>query len=73
LRALMDADNAANSLMFRCPTTGNDFESGFKANSDELKSIPSDYKMIVRYKSCFETHEFIFSESRIAATPAKKK
>ena len=69
----MDADNAANSLMFRCPTTGREFESGFKANSDELKSIPSDYKMAVRCKICFETHEFIFSESRIAATSAKEK
>lgn len=61
----MAAENRANSLTFRCPKTGKEFYSGFQVTPDELKNLPPDYKIAVRCKSCFEMHEFTFSEAKI--------
>jgi len=70
---MTNADSAANSLIFRCPKTDKDFDSGFQIGPDDLRRISPDYKMTVRCKSCFETHEFRFSESRSLGTLAKGK
>jgi hypothetical protein len=43
-------------LTFRCPKTGEEFDSGFQANPDELRSMPPGHKSAVRCKNCFETH-----------------
>lgn len=58
-------------LMFRCPKTGEEFDSGFQFTLDGLKSIPPGYKMNVRCKSCLALHEFLLSDARIAF-PLKK-
>lgn len=63
---MMATDNLPDSLMFRCPKTGKEFDSGFKDNPNELRSIPLDHKTAVKCKSCFEAHEFKISESWIA-------
>jgi hypothetical protein len=58
--------SAEGPLMFRCPKTGEEFDSGFRFTPDALTSIPAGYKMNVRCKSCLQLHEFLLAEAQIA-------
>jgi len=52
-------------LLFRCPKTGKDFDSGFQAGSSEMKLLPAGAKFRVRCKLCGELHEFKFADARV--------
>ena len=54
------------SLMFRCPKSGEAFDSGFRFSSDELAIVPVGYSIRLRCKSCLQLHELKLSEAWIA-------
>ena len=65
--------NNEGALMFRCPKTSEEFDSGFRFAPDAMTSIPPGYKMNVRCKSCRQLHEHLLSEARIAEpSPGKQ-
>jgi hypothetical protein len=52
-------------LLFRCPTTGKDFDSGFQAGSSEMKLLPAGAKFQVRCTVCGDLHEFKFADAKL--------
>jgi hypothetical protein len=54
------------ALMFRCPKTGEAFDSGFRFSPDEMRLIPPGYSMKLRCRVCGEKHEFKLSEAWVA-------
>jgi hypothetical protein len=52
-------------MTFRCPKTGKDFRSGFRAQPADLKSLPKDAKINLRCQACGDHHEFALAEARI--------
>lgn len=52
-------------LVFRCPTTGNDFDSGFQAGSTEVRLLPAGAKFRVRCELCGDLHEVRFADGRV--------
>jgi len=54
-------------LMFRCPKTGQDFDSGFRTDQQDLASLPSAAHLRARCPRCGETHELKFAEGWIEA------
>lgn len=52
-------------LVFRCPKTGKDFDSGFQAGSSEVKLLPAGAKFRVRCEVCGGLHEFRFADARV--------
>jgi hypothetical protein len=53
-------------VIFRCQTTGKEFDSGFQADLSDKGSLPADSKMQLRCKICGELHEFKLSDARIS-------
>jgi len=51
--------------MFRCPKTGEEFDSGFRFAPDEKTSIPVGYKINLRCKICMQLHELLLADGRI--------
>ena len=52
-------------LTFRCPKTGKEFRSGFRAQPAELKALPKDAKINLRCQVCGDHHEFNIAEAHI--------
>ena len=57
-------------VLFRCPKTSDEFDSGFEAGSAEIGLLPKGAAISLRCPLCTERHEFKFSEARIV-TKAK--
>ena len=60
------------ALMFRCPKTGEAFDSGFRFAPDEMRIIPAGYSMKMRCKICMGQHEFKLAEAWIAKAASEK-
>jgi hypothetical protein len=56
-------------MTFRCPKTGKDVRSGFRAGPADLKSLPRDAKINLRCQVCGDHHEFKLIEARIDDEP----
>ncbi len=52
-------------VVFRCPKTGQEFESGFRASPSDLQLLPKDATMNLLCRVCGEKHEFKFTEGHI--------
>jgi len=52
-------------LLFRCPKTGKDFDSGFEAGSSELTLLPESATLRLRCKVCGEQHELKFIDAKL--------
>jgi hypothetical protein len=52
-------------VMFRCQKTGQEFDSGFRANRSDVKGLPDNSTIRLRCGVCGELHEFKFSDARI--------
>ena len=61
-------------LLFRCPNTGKDFDSGFQAGSAEIKLLPAGAKFRVRCNICGELHELKFADAKLKSdvTPSRR-
>lgn len=57
-------------LMFCCPDTGREFDSGFRSTAEELGRIPPDYKMNVMCSICYRFHPVTVSQARVSEDPA---
>ena len=51
-------------VVFCCPKTGTEFESGFQALPHDLQVIPRDAQINLQCRVCGERHHFKFSEAR---------
>jgi hypothetical protein len=54
-----------SQVLFRCPGTGKEFATGFRANAAEMKLMPLGAKINLRCKICGELHEFKFTSGRV--------
>ena len=65
-----------NALMFRCPKTGGDFDSGFTVSQKELAAISGFARLRARCPQCRESHELKFVDGwirvRTATTPGAR-
>lgn len=52
-------------LLFRCPKTGKDFDSGFQAGSSELRQLPAGAKFRVRCEVCGDLHEVKLADASV--------
>jgi hypothetical protein len=59
-------------LMFRCPKTGEAFDSGLRFSVEEMRFVPAGYSIKLRCKSCLQLHEFKLNESWIAQSNGKR-
>jgi hypothetical protein len=61
-------------LLFRCPKTGKDFDSGFQAGSSEVKQLPAGARFRVRCEVCGDLHEVKFTDARVKdkAAPSRR-
>lgn len=52
-------------VFFRCPQTGEEFDSGFQAGLRDLRLLPTGAKINLRCGICGLKHEFQFAAARI--------
>jgi hypothetical protein len=52
-------------LIFRCPKTQKEFDSGFQAKPSDLNYLPAGATIRLRCRICNERHEFKFEDARI--------
>jgi hypothetical protein len=57
-------------LMFRCPITGSDFDSGFIADQSDLAAISPLARMSARCPRCGQSHALKFADAWIRTRPA---
>jgi fructosamine-3-kinase len=52
-------------VIFRCPKTQKEFDSGFRAEAADLKAMPREAVIRLRCVICAGTHEFKFANGRV--------
>jgi len=52
-------------VLFRCPKTSEEFDSGFEAGQAEIGLLPKGAAISLRCPLCAERHAFKFSDARI--------
>ncbi|MGD0335073.1 MAG: hypothetical protein ABSA90_17745 [Xanthobacteraceae bacterium] len=52
-------------VIFRCPKTDKEFDSGFQAGPRDLRLLPTGAKINLRCRICGIKHEFQFADARI--------
>lgn len=52
-------------LLFKCPKSGEEFDSGFRAQTADFKDVPAGAEIRLRCRVCGESHQFRFTEARI--------
>ena len=52
-------------VIFRCPETGRDFDSGFRAKPADFDSVPTGATVRLRCRICGRVHTFPFDTARI--------
>lgn len=52
-------------VIFTCPKTQNEFDSGFRAEAADLKAMPRAAAVRLRCAVCGGTHEFKFADGRV--------
>lgn len=52
-------------VIFRCPKTLAEFDSGFQAGTTDVKAVPQTTTIRLRCVICGGTHEFKFADARI--------
>jgi hypothetical protein len=63
-------DQTVGQLFFRCPTSGDEFDTGFKIDTKDLSRVPSGATMRLRCMGCQEMHEFKIAQGRIVEKPS---
>jgi hypothetical protein len=53
------------NLVFRCPATGEKFDTGFQSTRAEMKKMPGDAQMILRCPVCRDRHTFMVADGEI--------
>ncbi len=52
-------------VIFRCPNTDSEFDSGFQASPGDLRLLPVGAKIQLRCRICGAKHEFKFAHARV--------
>jgi hypothetical protein len=55
-------------VFFRCPQTGEEFDSGFQAGPDDLRLSPTGAKINLRCRICGVKHELRLADARVDET-----
>jgi hypothetical protein len=64
----VDGDGIVGDVIFCCEKTGKEFDSGFQANSSDMRFLPPDAKIRLRCRICGDFHEFKFASAKIGAS-----
>lgn len=67
-----DAEVTLSLLMVRCPTTGREFNSGYRTDGGDLSDVPPSYTIRIRCALCNQIHAVKLADARIAKEPARK-
>ena len=57
--------NIMGRVFFRCPQTGQEFDSGFQAAPGDLGLLPTGAKINLRCRICGVKHELRFADARV--------
>ena len=57
--------NTMGHVIFQCPKTGEEFDSGFQAGPHDMRASPPAAKIHLRCKVCGAKHEFEFADARV--------
>ena len=73
----ISVNETLDNLMFRCPVTGEDFNSGFRTSQVDLSGVPLTATVHTRCP-CGQTHTLRFADgwikqSKAAAPPANER
>jgi hypothetical protein len=52
-------------VIFRCPNTLAEFDSGFQAGTTEMKAVPQTTTIRLRCPICGDSHELKLADARI--------
>jgi hypothetical protein len=52
-------------VIFRCPQTDQEFDSGFQASPGDIRLLPTGAKINLRCRICGVKHEFQFADARV--------
>ncbi len=52
-------------VIFRCPKTEMEFDSGFQAKPTDIKLLPIGATIYLRCRICGDRHEFKFAAARV--------
>lgn len=52
-------------VIFRCPQTDQEFDSGFQASPGDIRLLPTGAKINLRCSICGVKHEFQFADARV--------
>ena len=52
-------------LIFRCPQTDQEFDSGIQASPGDIRPLPTGAKINLRCRICGVKHEFQFANARV--------
>ena len=55
-------------VFFRCPQTGEEFDSGFQAGPGDLRLSPTGAKINLRCRICGVKHELRLADARVDET-----
>lgn len=53
------------NLIFKCPATGEKFDTGFQSTRAEMQKMPQDAQMLLRCPVCRERHAFMVTDGEI--------
>jgi hypothetical protein len=53
------------NLVFKCPATGEKFDTGFLSTRAEMQKMPRDAQMILRCPVCRNRHTFMVVDGEI--------
>jgi hypothetical protein len=56
-------------ILFRCPKTNQEFDSGFVAAPADMNLLPKEATIALRCRLCGDRHEFKLAEARIVRQP----
>jgi hypothetical protein len=68
-----DGGRIVGEVIFRCEKTGEEFGSGFQANSGDMQYLPANAKMRLRCRICGDFHEFEFADAKIGESKAMRE
>lgn len=56
-------------VIFRCPKTNKEFDSGFQAMPADMQTVPEGATVRLQCGICGEKHDFKFADARIEKEP----
>jgi hypothetical protein len=59
-------------VLFRCPKTQEEFDSGFQAGATDMVAVPQTAAIRLRCTICGTIHEFKIAQARVEERPSAR-